>query len=122
MSYGPPPVDPYASPTHSGFNPPPSTPMNQLAIGSLVAGIAGLGSSVIGMCCCPLLGLPLPAIAIGLGIFALRDPRTDANGRIMAIIGLACGGIGIVISFAFTIFSLVGMGIGALQPNPRPPL
>ena len=121
MSYDPtPPIDPYRSPAYGGFNPPPSGANNQLAIASLAAGIAGLGTAVIAFCCCPLVGLPMPAIAIALGVMAYRDPRVDANGRTMAIIGIVCGAFGLIISITRLVLGFAMLGLGNMQPNRAP--
>ncbi|MBC7851831.1 MAG: DUF4190 domain-containing protein [Pirellulaceae bacterium] len=97
MSYGDPSTNPYQSST-PGYMPPPQAPGPPvLAIISLVCGVLG----IVTTCCCGILGIPVPIIAIICGGIALAQP--NAGGKGMAIGGVALGvicllaGIGLLI-------------------------
>lgn len=80
--------NPYQAPGGFGQQfapPPPAQPTPTLAIASLVCGILALPLS----CCCGIFAVPLPLLAIGLGVFAMVSP--DAGGKPMAIGGIICG-------------------------------
>ena len=124
MSYDPKGFDtPYSAPqaAPTGYGPPPSGANNSLAIAAMVVGILGLGSSVLAMCCCAPLGIPLPLIGLGLGIAALRDPRIDSSGRGMAYAGIACGAVGLIIALVMLLISFMFMGAAALDATKMQP-
>jgi hypothetical protein len=112
MSFDPlPPDNPYAPPIGSGYASSP-TPDNTLAIAALVTGVVGLTSAIVGFCCCPLIGIPLPAIALGLGIYA-RKTAADANGRTMALVGLVLGAVGLAVALISLVFLVFSLGMNA---------
>lgn len=98
----PPPPGPYAQPAYA---PPPMQPSpSGLAIAALVTGIL----SVLTSCICGLLSVPLSLAAIITGILGLnqcnREPHRTGKG--MAIAGLVCGIVGIVLMVAVFILMI----------------
>ena len=94
-----------------------------LGIASLVLGILGLLLAIVMCWCCPLVGLPLPVIAIITGVMGLKTP-----GKGMAIGGIVTGGVGLVLCIVSIILSIMSagfqgaMGAGAAGgPNNNPP-
>lgn len=73
------------------------------AIASLVCGILSLVC-----CCCTPLSVILGGVGVGLGIYVLYS---NLPGREMAIAGIACGGVGLVIF----LFSLIISATGAFH-------
>lgn len=88
----PPPLpNPYqASPGGPGYGP-PKGPGPGLGIASLVCGVLGILLS----CCCGLFSTPFSLVAIVLGVIALQ--KSDSAGRGMAIGGIICGGLAILL-------------------------
>lgn len=73
--------------------------MHPLAIVSLVAGILSIPS-----CCCWLFGFPLPLCAIVCGVLAMGKIKNNPqvySGTIFCIIGMACGGLGLIMTAGF---------------------
>ena len=88
-----------------------SEPVNEskvFAIISLVCGIVSLVCS-----CCRWLSIILAVAAIVLGIISINKQE---NAKGMAIAGIVCGGVGLVIAVALLIFGAV-MG-EAINTNP----
>lgn len=82
-----------------------------LGIASLVTGIIALLSALPGCCCTPLFVLSgvLGLVAVVLGFFGLQEcNRGEKSGKGMAIAGLVCGGIAIVLSVLLTVLSMLG--------------
>lgn len=82
-----------------------------LGIASLVTGIIALLSALPGCCCAPLFVLSgiLGLVAVVLGFFGLQEcNRGEKSGKGMAIAGLVCGGIAIVLSVLLTVLSMLG--------------
>lgn len=80
-----------------------------LAIASLVTGIL----AIVPGCCCGLLGIPLAIAAVITGILGMNKINADPmqfKGKGLAIAGLVCGGVGLVleiIGFAMNVGSQV---------------
>lgn len=76
-----------------------------LASTSLLLGVLGLTS----VCCCLPLGVPAGVAAIALGLTAVMRMRHDAllRGRELALAGLFCGGITLLLGLIMLAF-LVG--------------
>lgn len=93
--------NPYQAPGGTGaqFGPPPQQ-SPALAIASLVCGILGILMS----CCCGLFAIPLPLLAIGLGVFAMMKP--DGAGKGMAIGGIICGAVAILMVVVLFVVAL----------------
>lgn len=85
-----------------------------LAVGGMVTGIVGLLCSIIP--CLWLLGLPLDLVSLALSGAALQQVKAGkASGRGMAIAGLTCSIIGLVI---LGIYLLVfGLALRSSRPN-----
>jgi len=86
-----------------GFAPPSS---NGLAIAALVCGILALPTT----CCCSILSLPLAIAACVLGGIAMSKIKAQPmvyGGKGMALGGLICGIVGILMSISFL---ALGMG------------
>jgi hypothetical protein len=67
-----------------------------LAIASLVTGIL----AIVPGCCCGFLGIPLAIAAVITGILGMNKINADPNqfkGKGLAIAGLVCGGLGLVV-------------------------
>jgi hypothetical protein len=85
----------------TGHNP---TSANALGIVSLVLGILS-----IPLGCCSFGGLIMPIPAIICGILGMRKADQGmANNKGMAIAGLICGIVGLIISLSFITLALVG--------------
>jgi hypothetical protein len=83
-----------------------------LAIASLVTGILALIAALPGCCCTPLFLLSgvLGLVAVVTRFFGLQEcNRGEKTGKGMAIAGLVCGGIAIVLSVLLTILTLIGV-------------
>lgn len=79
-----------------------SSGQKTLGIVSLVCGIIGLLCS----CCCGAFGFIFPIVAIVCGILSIHK-QEDAKG--MAIAGIICGGIGIIIVIILLVLGAVTM-------------
>jgi hypothetical protein len=106
MSYGDPQQsnpfssNPYSSSTPGFIPPPPQAGPPVLPIVSLVCGILG----IVATCCCGLFGIPIPLIALVTGGIALAQP--NAPGKGMAIGGVACGAIALLLWIGMLILVL----------------
>jgi hypothetical protein len=86
-----------------GLGPNP-TSANALGIVSLVLGILS-----IPLACCSFFGLVAPIPAIICGILGIRKANQgQANNKGLAIAGLICGIVGLIISLSFVTLTLVG--------------
>jgi hypothetical protein len=86
-----------------GMGPNP-TSANALGIVSLVLGILSIPLS-----CCSFFGLVMPIPAIVCGVMGIRKAsQGQANNKGLAIAGLICGCVGLVISLTFITLTLVG--------------
>lgn len=98
---------------------PPKPPVNKdnpLAISSMVMGI--LSMPLMG--CCFYFGLPLALAAIATGVISLRNQKASPEGtgsRAIAIAGIVCGGIGLVMFAALLAIGLLGAGLQAIQES-----
>lgn len=110
----PPPAAPPPPAQQGGYySAPPSGPvdeekMNPLAIVSLVAGILS-----VPLCCC-LGGGALPGIvAVVTGFMAISQCNQDPNmkGRGLAIAGLVCGGVGVLLGILYWVMQIAGMSM-----------
>ncbi len=120
--------NPFASPGYvpnnkSSLSSPP--PVSGLGIASLVTGVIALITAVPGCCCTPLFLLSglLGLVAVVLGIFGLQEcNRGEKSGKGMAIAGLACGGVALVLSVLLMILSVLGvfaqLAISGANRNP----
>ncbi len=84
---------------------PGKPPMEPLCIAACACG----GASVPLSCCCAFLGAPLAIAGIVLGIIGMsklgKEPgRFADNSKILAIIGIAAGGVGMLLTVASLIF------------------
>jgi len=87
-------VPPYASQPYGARA--ASSP-NPVCITSLVCGILG----VLGSVGCLLFGIPLGVVALVTGIIGLSQAREQSGeGKAMAIGGMCCGAVAIVLSLA----------------------
>lgn len=107
--------NPFASPGHvphdkSSLSAP--QPVSGLGIASLVTGVLALLTAVPGCCCSPLFLLSglLGLVAVVLGIFGLQEcNRGEKSGKGLAIAGLSCGGVALVLSVLLMILSVLGI-------------
>lgn len=77
---------------------------NTLGLLALIFGIAAIPLSV----CCNFLGAPLGIAGVVLGILGMNKAKQGlADNRGMALAGLICGAVGVVLSVGFIILSLV---------------
>lgn len=124
MSTTPDPSNPYGSPqTTPGSYGAPSggpPPTSGLAIASMVLGIV---SVVFGCCWCTygVISIPSGIAACIMGFIALNQINSGAaSGKGMAIAGLVCGGIGVVLAILFFVLVMVGAVTGSLQDFQNP--
>lgn len=107
--------NPFASPGYVPKDKPsmsPSQPVSGLGIASLVTGVLALLTAVPGCCCSPLFLLSglLGLVAVVLGIFGLQEcNRGEKSGKGLAIAGLSCGGVALVLSVLLMILSVLGI-------------
>ena len=86
-----------------GMGPNP-TSANALGIVSLVLGILS-----IPLGCCSFFGLIMPVPAIICGILGMRKAdQGQANNKGMAIAGLICGSVGLIISLIIIVLGVIG--------------
>jgi hypothetical protein len=84
---------------------PNPTSANALGIVSLVLGILS-----IPLACCSFFGLVMPIPAIVCGVLGIRKAsQGQANNKGLAIAGLICGCVGLMISLTLITLSLIGM-------------
>ena len=97
MNYG---YDPYSS-----VGPTMSQPWNGLAVGGLVVGILSLVFFEV-----PVLGIILGIVAVIISYLALQRANQGSAGKGMAMAGLICGGVGVVVGLIWTIwiFAIAG--------------
>ncbi len=103
--YGPP---PYGTPMPMGYTVWARRDTDGRAVASLICGVLSL---VLGFMCVGL-AIPVPIVAVVLGVLARRDiaasgGRTAGSG--MAVVGIVTGAIGIVVALFFLVF--FGMAI-----------
>jgi len=72
----------------------------------MIVGIVGLIAMIPSCFCCPFLGIPLPIISIGLGVFALKT-----EGKGMGIAGIVMGAISLVIVLIGLIITIASVGL-----------
>jgi len=101
--------NPYGAPQHMGTMPSTGLPSKQppstgLAVTSMVLGIV----AIVINCCCTLLGAALGIAAIITGFIALNKVKDGTGaGKGMAMAGLICGIIAVVLGIGLLILSLV---------------
>lgn len=101
----------YAAPAYpvAGYlGPPPpryaGTQQNTMGLLAMIFGIVGIPLGV----CCWFGGLPLAVAGIVLGVLGMRKAAEGlATNRGMALAGVICGAVGVVLSIAAFVFSLV---------------
>jgi hypothetical protein len=107
-------------PVASAWQPPPApfamaTQQQQtLAVTSLILGLCSL---TVGWCCGPV-GLLTGPCAIGTGIFALvqiKNDPTQYGGKPLAIIGIATGGLFLLLWVLFIVIWGIGTMLGGLR-------
>ncbi len=74
---------------------------NPVCVASLVAGMVGILTSAF----CFFFSVPIGVVAVVTGIIGLVQIRSPGEGRGMAIAGLCCGGLAIVLPVAFALLS-----------------
>ena len=87
----------------------PQGTSNGLAIAAMICGIGAIPTT----CCCSLLSLPLAIAACVLGGIALSKVKAQPQaygGKGMALAGLICGVVGILMSIAF-----LALGFGQMM-------
>ena len=92
--------------------PPPPAPPNGMALGSLVAGIAGLLVSII-----PIIGLiswVLAPAGLVMGFLSLKKPTRKA----MSIAGLVTSGLALIICILWAVFLAAAVANGPVAPIP----
>lgn len=100
--------NPYDAPQHVGTKPgiglpPGQMPSTGLAVTSLVLGIVAIVSN----CCCQLVGGSLGIAAIITGFIALNKVKDGTGGgRGMAMAGLICGIVAVVLGIGLFVLSL----------------
>jgi hypothetical protein len=104
--YQPPPTLPPLPPAYRPPN--PNQGAMALAVASVVVGAIGFTSN----CCCLL--LPLPPIAIVLGIIALTQ-KPDNTAKTLAIVGIACGALSLLV---WAVMFMLGLANATLN-NPQ---
>ena len=94
--------NPYQAPGGFGpqFGPPSAPPSPLLGIASLACGVL----SIFFSCCCGLLSIPLSLAAIGLGAVALM--KSDGVGKMLAIGGIVCGVLSLLLFVVFLVIAL----------------
>ena len=106
------PPQPYSQPGYPPGNPP--QPALVLGIISVALGALGFFSN------CGCLGcvfMPLPPLAIVLGIIALTQ-KPDQTAKVLAICGIACGALSLLL---WVLFIALGVGSAVLNhPQLRP--
>ncbi len=116
-------VTPYASdptqpaPRSSGYN-------NPLAIGSLVSGLASVVITFSCFCCGPLalVGGITSIVAIVLGVIALSQIKAGkGDGRALAIVGIICGAVVLLLMLAVIAFFVVAQQQGNMNDFQWPP-
>ena len=91
-------------PMGPGFGPQGSS--NGLAMGAMICGILALPTT----CCCSILSFPIAVAAIIMGAIAMSKAKAEPHiygGKGMAIAGVACGGVSILLAI---VFLALGMG------------
>jgi hypothetical protein len=86
-----------------GFNPPNSS--NGLALGALITGVLAIPTT----CCCSFASLPLAIAACVMGGLALSKVKTQPQiygGKGMALAGLICGIIALLMAIASLAFGM----------------
>ena len=118
MSSMPPgPSYPYNSPQYGSapqYGAPPGAPQSAgpLAIISLVLGIV----SIVGACCCHLFSLPFGIGACVCGFIAMNQANAGtAGGKGLAVAGLICGGVSIVLAIIIFILAMALKMPGVLE-------
>jgi hypothetical protein len=90
---------------------PPGQKTEMLAVLSLIAGLVSLP----GMFCCSLFGIPISLAAIIMGLLAMsnigKKPQ-ELAGKGLAIGGIACGAVGLVL---LGILMVIGFGGAIIQ-------
>lgn len=109
----------YGGPYDGG--PPPSN----LALASMILGIGGAVSSVLGSCCC-LLIIPVPLIcslaAIACGFMAQQEiNRGEKRGKEMALAGIILGFVGLALVVLGIVMMFFGFAVQGLNQGGRPP-
>lgn len=98
-----------------GYGGPPES-SNGLAVGSLICGIFALPTT----CCCSIASFPFAIAAIIMGVIAMSkaksEPQVYGGGKNMAIAGLACGALAIVMAIALL---ALGMGQALIEQYQR---
>lgn len=92
--------------------------LNIVALISMIAGILGLPAS----CCCNCFSVPFAITAIVMGIIALRQFRATPyrfTGKGMAIAGLTCGILALVLSIVMLALGLA-LNLGKIGGGGRP--
>lgn len=82
---------------------PPDDSAKVLSVISMSCGIAGLLLN----CCCACIGQICCIIAVVMGIIALLHKQHENGSKGMAITGIACGGVGLLLFAAGLIIRLV---------------
>lgn len=117
--YGGPPGGSFGGPPAGGFGPSgpqmpgpvgpgfgPQGSSNGLAMGAMICGILALPTT----CCCSILSFPIAIAAIIMGAVAMSKVKAEPHiygGKGMAVAGVACGGVSIVLAI---VFLALGMG------------
>jgi hypothetical protein len=98
------------TPPVPGYVPPKGRQTDTLAIVSLVTGILSLP----GAFCCMLVGIPLSLTAVVTGIISIvgMGNKPELEGKGLAIGGIACGAVGVVL---LVVALVIGIGGGLLR-------
>lgn len=100
MSQMPPPM---GNPPPAGYQPPGSNQSVGLAVASMVLGIL----SII-LFCLWFVSIPLGIVAVILGFIAKgKADRGEAGGKGLALTGMICGAIGLLIAIGILLFALI---------------
>jgi serine/threonine protein kinase len=84
-----------------------------LSVTSMVLGIVGASVGVVGLCCCGMLGTPIPFVC-GTGAIVLGVMGMSRGGRTQAQVGIALGAVAVVLVLVFFAVTLLGMGAGLI--------
>ena len=85
--------------------PVPGSGSNGMALAAMIVGIA----SLLGGCC---IGIPGGGVAIILGLLGMKKANVAGTGKGMAMAGIICGAVALLVGIVFFILWIIGMASG----------